>query len=464
MAKRTKSSVLQVGAASADVTPAMGIQLAGDIGRVREVNEIRERLYAHALVMQKGDTRFCFISLDLCVIQNKWADRIRRDVEARFGIPYDAVTVNLTQNHSAPSVGHLFVRDEWPLIPQAYPWLRGGDDRYNEPTVAAILDAVGRAVAAVQPVTLRAGRMTDGRVAFNRRFVMRDGSAVCHPQNSSPDILHVEGPTDPEVAVLLFDGADGKPVAAMLHHTCHPCHGYPTQYVIADWPGAWASEFLKRHSSPAKPAVALVANGCCGNIHHMNHLDPKGTQDHVRMAGLLAETTDTIMQKHLKPIAADEFAFRRSVLKLPMRQVPAKEVAAARKLVKANPEPMWLNKERTLVSWEWVFAVSLLDFHAQQQAQGTFNYEMQAVRIGDAALVTVMGEPFVEAQLKLKAGSPAPYTIVAHMCNGYAGYVPTADALKRGGFETRTSNGSKFGPEAVDAIANHGVKMLKRLF
>lgn len=464
MAKKQSASVLMVGAATGDVTPAMGIQLAGDIGRVREVNEIRERLYAHALVMQKGDRRFCFISLDLCVIQNKWSDRIRRDVEARFGIPFNAVTVNLTQNHAAPSVGHLFVRDEWPLIPAEYPWLRGGDDRYNEPAVAAILDAVGRAIDAIQPVTLRAGRMSDGRVAFNRRFVMRDGTGKCHPANGSPDILHVEGPTDPEVAVLLFDGADGRPIAAMLHHTCHPCHGYPHQFVIADWPGVWASEFQKRHSGPSKPAVVMVANGCCGNIHHNNHLDPHAVNDHVKMAGLLAQTSDTIMQKHLKPLAADEFDFRRSVLKLPMRQVPAKEVAAARKLVKANPEPMWLNPERTRVSWEWVFAVSLLDFHDQQQKQGTFNYEMQAVRIGDAALVTVMGEPFVEAQLGIKAGSPAPYTIVAHMCNGYAGYVPTAAALKRGGFETRTSNASKFGPEAVDAIADRGVKMLKQLF
>lgn len=460
VAKRTSAASLLAGTASADITPAMGIQLAGDIGRLRTVNEIPERLYARVLILQRGECRFCFISMDLCVIQNEWADRIRRDVQARTGIPFNAVAVNLTQNHAAPSLGHLFCRDSCTLIPPEYPWLRGGDDNYNEPAVAAVLAAVDQANASLQPVTLRAGRGTDGRVAFNRRFVLRDGTGRCHPPDCSPDILHCEGPTDPGVAVFTFDKADGKPLAIMLHHTCHPCHGYPRREVLADWPGAWAAEVQNRHAPDATP---LVVNGCCGNIHHRNHLDPKPMHDHIKMGQMLADTTDTIMSR-LEPVPIDTLDFRRSVLKLPMRKVPPREVAAAKKLLRDNPQPMWLDAERTRVSWDWVFAVSLLDMHDYQKTHGTFDYEIQALRIGGAALVTVMGEPFVETQLAIKRQSPSPHTIVAHMCNGYAGYVPTAEALKRGGYETRTSNASKFGPEAVEAIANRSLRLLKQLF
>ena len=75
-----------------------------------------------------------------------------------------------------------------------------------------------------------------------------------------------------------------------------------------------------------------------------------------------------------------------------------------------------------------------------------------------------MGEPFVEGQLSLKVRSPAARTFVAHMSNGYVGYVPTRHALERGGFETWTSNGSKLVPEALDMIVDNSVSVLEGLF
>jgi len=75
-----------------------------------------------------------------------------------------------------------------------------------------------------------------------------------------------------------------------------------------------------------------------------------------------------------------------------------------------------------------------------------------------------MGEPFVEAQLRIKLESPAPYTFVAHFCNGYVGYVPTLDAFSRGGYETRTANWSKLQPEALETIVNSAIELLEKLF
>jgi hypothetical protein len=59
-----------------------------------------------------------------------------------------------------------------------------------------------------------------------------------------------------------------------------------------------------------------------------------------------------------------------------------------------------------------------------------WDYEIQAFRIGDFALVALDGTVFVEAQLRLKMESPAARTFVANMSNGYAGYVPTPRALE----------------------------------
>ena len=288
----------RAGAARVDITPELGVQLNGDIGRYRPTEEIRDRLYANALVAEAGKQRVCLITADLCVTTNAWADQVRQRAAQRYGLDPHAIVFHLEQNHAAPSLGNLFVRDECTLMPAAYPWLRGGHEAYNEPTVEKIVGIVGEAVARLEPVTLRYGRGTDGRVAFNRRFIMRDGSGKCHPRNCDPNILQCEGPIDPEVGVATLSNGGGQAVAVLLHHTCHPCHGYPHRYVISDWPGVWAELARQRLGSQCVP---LVINGCCGNIHHCNHLDPKPRHDHRAMAALLMETTDEILGRLAGP-------------------------------------------------------------------------------------------------------------------------------------------------------------------
>ncbi|MFC1715901.1 hypothetical protein ACFL6S_19685 [Candidatus Poribacteria bacterium] len=456
----TKSMGLRAGAAIVDITPDMGVQLAGDIGRFRPTEEIRERLYAHAVVLESSGTRLCLLSLDLCIATGQWSDEIRRRASERFGLDTEAIMFHVVQNHAAPSLGHLLVSDECDLIPPDFPWLRGGHDSYNEPTVEKTLDAIDQAIHALEPAELHVGRGVDGRVAFNRRFIMRDGSVLTHPGQCNPDVLHVEGPADPEVGVMTLTAADGRAIAMILHHTCHPCHGYPHRYVISDWPGVWA-EMMGQHAG--KGCVPFVVNGCCGNIHHNNHLDPHHENDHRRMAGMLSETAKSVLNR-MELQGSARLSVERTVLKLPLRLLTDDVINAARRFLDEYPEPKWIDAEKTRVDWDWMYAVATLDLKESYDRKSYCEYEIQAFRIGDTAIVTLMGEPFVEAQLKIKLESPASYTFVAHQCNGYVGYVPTSGAFSGGGYETRTANWSKLQPEALDTIVNAATELLRKLF
>jgi len=460
MADEAESGGLLAGSARIDITPEMGTQLAGDIGRYRPVEEIRDRLYANALAIAHGEERVCLLSVDLLGISNEWAHEIRRRAAERWGLAESHLVIHAVQNHAAPTLGHFFVKDECALVPDEYRWLRGGHDAYNEPTVTKCVEAIGEAISRLEPVTVRAGRGIDGRVAFNRRYVMRDGTGKCHPPICSPDILHVEGPTDPEVGVMTFTSGDGEIIGALLHHTCHPCHGYPHRFVIGDWPGEW-SRLVGQ--SCGEECVALVINGCCGNVHHSNPLDPGSSSEYRDMARLLMETTEHVMGR-LEEIRAIPLRVERAMLRLPLRRLAAGEIAAARGIVEQWPEPKWLDEERTRVDWDWMYAVATLDLHDTQARDPLCDYEVQVVRIGEAALVALMGEPFVEGQLRIKLHSPAQHTLVAHFCNGFAGYVPTAEALARGGYETRTANWSKFEAGALDAITESADGLLTRAF
>lgn len=454
----TPAGQLCAGAGMADITPEFDIQLAGDIGHRRPCNEIRDRLFVRALVLDSDGRRCCLLSLDLTSANNYWADKVRSEVGEVLGIDPEAVIFHTTQNHAAPCLGHSFVSDECTLFPPEYPWLRGGDDRYHPLCVQQCVVAAREALANLQPVTASTGRIADGRMAFNRRFIMRDGTVKTHPPCGDPDILRNEGPIDPEVGVLLLTGADGNTVASLLHHTCHPTYGYPHNYVIADWPGIW-SQMMQENLG----GVAPVINGCCGNISPANHVDPYWDSDHYKMAAELTRTAMKIVE-NAKPIDTLPLAWERIKLRLPLRLLTQDVIANAQKTIEQYPTPKFIDDEKTRVDWDWIYAAATLDLKETQDKDPYCDYEIQAFRIGDFAIATLMGEPFVEAQLEIKLESPAPYTFVAHLCNGYGGYVPTADALTRGGYETWTANWSKFQPEALDQITRTTIDMLKRLW
>jgi len=410
---------LKAGAAQVDITPPMGTQLAGDIGRRRPAETLVDPLFAKALVLDDGHRRLCVLSLDVLAIGRDWADAIRDGAGERFGIPREAVMVHAVQNHAAPSIGHHFFNYEWDCITPELAWLKGGDDAYHPLAVEGALEAIGRAVENMQPVRVGIARGLEGRVAESLR-----------------------------------------PVAVLLHHTCHPVHGYPERCVTAGWPGAWSRGVRELCG---EQCVALVINGCCGNIHHSNHLHPSENLTAEQMGAVLTESTRPLLRRlDLQESFALGCASR--TLCIPLREVGREDLQAARRLLERHPTPLWKEGlEGIAVEWDWVYALMRLDLDRLRREKPTFEYEVQAFRIGELAVLALMGEPFVEGQLRIKMLSPARQTLVAHMSHGYVGYVPTREALQRGGYETWTSNGSKLVPEALDLIVDASVELLREL-
>lgn len=427
----TVSGMLHAGVGEADITPELGIQMAGDVDRKRPVEEIRAPLRAQALVAEISGKKICLVSMDALGITREYGDRLRREIAEVIGTTPDAVVAHGKQSHSAPVVGNHAISRDCKLVPQDMDWVRGGDPRYTEPFFKGVHNAVKQANQSLQPVRIKAARAMEGRVAFNRRFVMRDGSVKTHPPACSPDILYAEGPVDPEVGVaVLVDRAD-QPVAALLHFTCHPVHGYPMRWVSPDWPGAWVEGVRGLLHGQAIP---MVINGACGNVHHVNHLNPRNREtDTIECMGRsLTETTAAALAR-LQPLASESLGWSSRRVKVPWRKQPEEKIAAARELIARRPIPVPDAAGR--IGWDWVFAVALLDIEAQKSSQPCYELELQVLRLGDLCIVCWPGEPFVEGQLEVKRTSPKPYTFLAHWCNDAVSYLPTRRAFEAGGFE-----------------------------
>jgi len=451
---------LKAGAGRADISPRLGMQIDGNIGVHRPAEFLEQPLYANALVLEQDGKRFCFLSMDLLAITHEWSDKVRDMLVEQFGFERAATAVHVTQCHSAPSLGQIMLRDRYEAT-KKYPWLLGSDPEYGPMTLPRIQEAVRQACENSQPVLMSYGAGLEDRVAFNRRFVLRDGTAAMGAGPGGMGMIsHREGPNDPELGVAVFASEDLKNVAALLHHTCHPVHWNPHTAVHADWPGTWA-QYVQEQLLPG--ATAMAVNGCCGNVHHNNVIDPSQIDTVKHMSELLTQTTEGVLRT-TKPEHNPKLDWISETIQLPFRDFPPELFENAHKYMEEHPEPTWLNEEHTRVDWEWCYAAAQLDLEQLLTEQDSFEYEVQAMRIGNLAILVLIGEPFVEAQLEIKQRSPADRTFVAHMSNGYAGYIPTPHAIKGGGYETNACMASKFAPEALQMITDKSVEVLEKLY
>src|SRR5688500_19029711 len=76
------------------------------------------------------------------------------------------------------------------------------DPKYLAMFEKAIVDAVCAANDGRVPARAGIGKGIEDKVAFNRRFKMKDGRSVTHPGLGNPDIVEPAGPVDPEVGVI----------------------------------------------------------------------------------------------------------------------------------------------------------------------------------------------------------------------------------------------------------------------
>lgn len=278
----------------------------------------------------------------------------------------------------------------------------------------AIVFEAGR----LEPARIGLGRGVSGDLAFNRRGIRRDGTIFMprplgreqQPFGIS-DVCYLEGPIDPEVGVCCVQNMHGKPLAFLLHYTCHPVNAYGNSETFlaasADWPGAWSREMQQAFG---RDAVPLVVNGCCGNINPWHPYDPDFRPDHQRMGRGLSGLSERIVRGMTfgGEAALDT---RIETIGLPFR-------------------------------------------------------EIQAFRIGDLCIIGLPGEPFVEGQLALKLNSPASYLFPAHLTSHYVGYLPTREAYPRGGHEANedVTYWAKLAPGCLETVIDRARGMVQELF
>ena len=87
---------------------------------------------------------------------------------------------------------------------------------------------------------------------------------------------------------------------------------------------------------------------------------------------------------------------------------------------------------------------------------------VQAIRIGDQAIVSMPFEVLVEIGLEIKEKSPLPRTFLIELANGGYGYLPPPHQHERGGYETWIGT-SRFEKDSSVILTQNLLEMLEEL-
>jgi len=418
---------VKAGFAEVDITPPVGTLKIGWLKKIVS-DKVLDPLCARVAVFEQGGARVAFVQLDTLSIRWSQVREMRSRLERVCKIPAGHVMVAATHNHAGPAVAGTGE------VPR--------DESYVESMIASVVKAGQLAVKGLVDAEIGFGSVFEFDVGYNRRIVMRDGTVRTHGHFKDPLALCVEGPVDPEVAVLAARTPDGRPLGCLVNFTCHPTHHGGSGELSAGYPGV-----LIRTLQARGWPVTLFLNGACGNIHHNNPM--LGVEKTKEEAGTrLAEDA-------LKAIAGMAFnptwpvTAATETLSLPYRPVSPEAVAGTVRGAQRFIDPAIYDRGMPAL-------LKRIETRRMQPA------EVQVLSIGEIDFASIPAEYFVEFGLRIKEQAHPRHALVVSHANGMIGYVPTPGAFKRGGYETTFAASSRMAPEAGDMLADAAVRLIGR--
>jgi hypothetical protein len=105
---------------------------------------------------------------------------------------------------------------------------------------------------------------------------------------------------------------------------------------------------------------------------------------------------------------------------------------------------------------------------AGKNGQPELALEVQALRLGECAILGHAAETFNEIGQEIKRGSPFPHTLFAGYTNGCVGYITTAEAHGEGGYEVEEAPlayrmSGLYDPNNAQTVTKRSLDLLKGL-
>jgi hypothetical protein len=450
--------VFRAGFAERDITPRIGMQEPGGYQK-RFHRSVHDPCKVRVAVFDDGARRVALVSVDALIVPRQLVVDIRREVQSRCGIAPEAVLIGATHSHSSGPTG-MVQPGEYdhasPLVRKlAYEVSSSADPEYLAVVRRETIQAVCDAHASLASVRAGAGVGVEDKAAFNRRFRMRNGLSYTHPGQGNPDMLDPAGPIDPQVGVIGVWREDGRLLGCIVNYACHATTS--PGGISANW-----IYYLEKtiRGALSSDAVVVFLQGASGDVTQVDNRNPgvqPNGEEYARLVGgrVGAEAVKVLLSMHpgsLAPLNAANVT-----LGFNRRKPSPERVRKSYQLAAKDPATVDLA--------EWLFAKEIVMLDAKIAAEPTAQAEVQAIQVGPAVFVTNPAEFFCELGLRIKAGSPFPFTFPVELANGCVGYVPTEEAFSAsgGGYETRLTSYSNLEITAGNRLVEAGLELARRM-
>jgi hypothetical protein len=166
---------------------------------------------------------------------------------------------------------------------------------------------------------------------------------------------------------------------------------------------------------------------------------------------------------HTNPI----FKHRVRTIELPQRRVEKSEAEQARKVWQEFPNQY--EQQQDPLAYVHSLGMRMFEVHNAWAIQNQmkqlvrepfYQMELHTLRIGEAVIVTNPFELFTEYGLQIKARSAAQQTFISQLTCGYTGYIPTASAIKHGGYGTQLLSGD-IGDEGGRVLVEYSLQAIQ---
>jgi hypothetical protein len=457
---------LLAGVGRCDITPAPGTPQGGWGAQTHQRGSGADMpFYATALVVSDGEEPAAIVDVDAIGFDREWTDRILDAIAALTGLRRERIRFSCTHTHSGPNTFRLAT------IGEGLDMALG----YLESLPRRIAAAVWQARENLRPARCAAGTGSCA-INVNRRLRTSDGAVVVG--------RNWQGVTDPTVRVVRFDDLDERPLATIVHYACHgTTMAWQTRMFTPDFPGparkvveeqvGGACLFLQGAAANLTPRRGFT--GDCAVYRRLGTilgleasriaLEIETLPRRERFLGVMPSGAPIALYDD-EPILADPPLFRvaQRIIQLPAKKFrPPEELEAEAESLVAQMnrlrregtenELRLATAKATQAGWR---AGNARLYYGKEWIE----WEMQCIRIGAIALLSVAGEPFIEIAHRIVAESPFEHTLFSGYSNGGFGYIPTREAFAEGGYEIEAT---PFSPDAADALVAEAVRLLQEM-
>ena len=453
-----QSSELFVGVSEVDITPPVGYaQYRG------ESTGIYDPLFAKAIVFQQGDEQAALVVCDLISITRDFSIEVRTAASELTGIPYANIIVAATHTHTGPRY-HAEINEY--IERKRSGEMRSEDENsYEAQLLQAVIESIVKADQAAIQVIPESGSAYAEGLAFNRRYIMKDGRVRFNPGVGNPDVIRPVGPVDPEVGIILFRRAtDDHPTGSLTSFANHTDTVGGMEFT-ADYPGYLARSLA---NSMGDDFVSIFGMGTSGDLNHIDVIEASHQEGSESVTQRIGESLAAAFKEEIPNLnRADNplLAVRSEFIYAPLQEYTEEELQWALK-----EESGLLYEERTFLKNMRKRKIrSLENMRSSGEAipptvgtgKWTLPVEVQVIQVGEnAAIVGLPGEVFVELGMAIKRNSPFETTLVVELTNSGIAYVPTKEAFAQGDYETVNSRLAAGGGELMVESA---VRMLNEL-